>query len=922
MPGNRRGHPPDIPFRHSVNPYRDCTHGYAHLARGCLEVRAEARDPVCIVTRSPLVARHADVLAALTRAAALAPLSGRGTLNGPLEHPMSDDRSVLDALPHPAAIYDLERGLIAINPRAVEMLGRPEPALLGREPSVFMVSSSGSVRGNVQRALQDGSYTMRQVSSRADGSEFAVEVHLTRLTSSSVLALMHSLEGEGEIERIRAEHHSQAALDTMGELVLILSPDLRVQWANRAAREASPGKLCGQRCHEVWKGSAEPCPDCPVRETLRTGAEAEGRSEAAGRSWLLRSYPVHAPDGSVIGAVEVARDITDRVHAERALLQSEARYRAVVDAQSELVCRWAPDGVLTFANHAMVRTFGGHTLIGRHLDALHHPDDPVLALLTAAAPTRTRELRLVLPDSTIHWVQWTDTAILAGGEVVEVQSVGRDVSARRAVEERLRIQHELTTALAQAPDLDAVLEACLAAAVAASGGDSGGVYLVEPDGRLVLTRHQGLGAAFVELTAVYPADSPNAALVRSGRSVYSGYPLPGFDVHLVLESEGLRSAAIVPVRGREGVVACVNVASHTHDGWPSSARAALEGVATLMGGAIERGRLQGALAESQANLQALFDKLDDFLFVVDAQTGGLLDVNPVVPRRLGYTHEQVLGLTILDMHPPDRREEAGAIVAKMVQGKEDICPIPLLTTHGTTIPVETKVTVGTWGGRPAIFGISRDITSRIAARQALEHSLRERDAHLREIHHRVKNNMQVISSLLRLQGRQASDPAFTELLQESFGRVRAMALVHEILYRSDSLAHIELSTYGERLVRSVVRGHANRRVSLDLDLPDAQITMDQAVPCGLVLNELVTNALKHGRGESLRVGGVRDGADLTLWVVDDGGGLDDGFDLSQSRSLGLRLVRGLVQDQLGGAFSLESTGDGTRAALTFTLRGA
>lgn len=178
-------------------------------------------------------------------------------------------------------------------------------------------------------------------------------------------------------------------------------------------------------------------------------------------------------------------------------------------------------------------------------------------------------------------------------------------------------------------------------------------------------------------------------------------------------------------------------------------------IADLEAAETERKRAEEALQKSQNNLQTLFDSLDDFLFILDSE-GHIIEVNPVVQRRLGYTKGELVGKSVLQVHPPDQHEEAAAIIADMMAGKQDMCPIPVIAKDGTLIPVETKVTLGQWNGQPALFGVSRDIIERKRAeegqRKALAealqatHALRESEEKYRDL---VENVNDVIYTVDR-----------------------------------------------------------------------------------------------------------------------------------------------------------------------------
>jgi two-component sensor histidine kinase len=213
-----------------------------------------------------------------------------------------------------------------------------------------------------------------------------------------------------------------------------------------------------------------------------------------------------------------------------------------------------------------------------------------------------------------------------------------------------------------------------------------------------------------------------------------------------------------------------------------------------------------------------------------------------------------------------------------------------------------------------------DITTGNAARERLEASLNEKDALLKEVHHRVKNNLQLISSLLNLQASRIADPVTSALFADSRNRVRSMALVHENLYRAGNFAGIEMQAHVLSLCNHLRRAYGRSGVELIAESDDVTLDMDRAISCGLIINELVANAFKHGfpgdRSGHIRIMfGRRDNATCVLTVSDDGVGMPAQFDFIETRSLGLQLVRDLVE-QLHGTFAIDRD-HGTNCTLTF-----
>ena len=205
-----------------------------------------------------------------------------------------------------------------------------------------------------------------------------------------------------------------------------------------------------------------------------------------------------------------------------------------------------------------------------------------------------------------------------------------------------------------------------------------------------------------------------------------------------------------------------------------------------------------------------------------------------------------------------------------------------------------------------------DITAHKQAEEQIKISLHEKEVLLKEIHHRVKNNMQVISSLLNLQAGYIQNQEMLRLFKESEGRIRSMALIHEKLYQTEDLAQIDFAEYIPSLTNHLMSAYASMAtaVALRLNIEHITLGLDAAIPCGLIINELASNALKHAfvkreRGDLMidfhRKNGRRHSAEdgLILSVKDNGVGLPENFDFRQSTSLGLQLVMALVK-QLNG----------------------
>lgn len=294
--------------------------------------------------------------------------------------------------------------------------------------------------------------------------------------------------------------------------------------------------------------------------------------------------------------------------------------------------------------------------------------------------------------------------------------------SRKHANDLLVIQRDLEQQLAGKHDLQAALQRCLDTAIRVSGMDSGGIYLLDSaSSTLELVASQGLPEQFRQAVHAYPLDSDRGRLLSAGQAIYTAYDELRLAPSPETVGEGLRSIGIIPIQIGDVLLGSINVASHSATKIYANARVTLEVIAGQIGSVVTRLRTTVMLQQREVELTSFFDTITDFLFVLD-DTGRILRVNTAVVQRLGYTENELLGQSVLLIHPPDRREEAQRIVLAMLAGERACCPVPLQAKNGTLIPVETRVTSGNLGNLQILVGISRDITERQQAEEALRNS--------------------------------------------------------------------------------------------------------------------------------------------------------------------------------------------------------
>jgi len=295
-----------------------------------------------------------------------------------------------------------------------------------------------------------------------------------------------------------------------------------------------------------------------------------------------------------------------------------------------------------------------------------------------------------------------------------------DITLRKNSENFIRIQRDLATALNETTQIPEALSIALEKVLQLENIDGGGIYLFEhASSNLVLQASLGLSDKFLEDKKSYDADSPNVKLVLEGKPVWGLFEKAELERTDQMYLNGILGIAVIPIKHEEKVIGSMNVGSRTMGDFYRIMGPSLEALAMEIGAALSRLEAEQALFTSQQNFRMLFDTIDDFLFILDTQ-GNIIMTNPVVQKRLGYTQEELKGMHVLEVHPAERRDEAGFIVKEMLEGRESYCPVPLCAKNGTLIPVETRVILGKWDEKDVLYGISRDVQEREKAEAALK----------------------------------------------------------------------------------------------------------------------------------------------------------------------------------------------------------
>ncbi|MFC1852201.1 PAS domain S-box protein [candidate division CSSED10-310 bacterium] len=336
----------------------------------------------------------------------------------------------------------------------------------------------------------------------------------------------------------------------------------------------------------------------------------------------------------------------------------------------------------------------------------------------------------------------------------------------------------------------------------------------------------------------------------------------------------------------------------------------------------ERKQAEEKIRNSEEKFRTIFENVHDALIYLDHQ-GKIIDVNEKAINLYGGSRHELLDrhFTKIGIFSPQDEPELVRKFTHAFQEEKLSLDLSINNKKGQTIHLECSMTRIK---NEKLVVTARDVTARKKVAQKLESSLDEKEILLKEIHHRVKNNMQIISSLLNLQARRVQNEEIQGMFIESQHRIQSMSLIHEQLYQSKDFSSIDLGKYIRNLVKSLYSSYGinSNRIKPVIAVRDVTLDIDTAIPCGLIINELVSNTLKyafpeHKTGEIRIMMQTRNHEEHELVVQDDGIGLPADMDISNSPTMGLYIVHLLSTRQLKGQVAMDRA-KGTQFTITFS----
>jgi PAS domain S-box-containing protein len=616
-----------------------------------------------------------------------------------------------------------------------------------------------------------------------------------------------------------------------------------------------------------------------------------------------RIYPVRDATGTIRNVILMHEDITDRKQAEEALKESENKYRRITDNAQDLVYRMSlPDGQYEYISPAALQLTGylpeDYYSDPGLLRNLIHPDwqeyfkNEWEALLKGDMPP-FYEYQIIDREGKTRWLYQRNVLVKNEcGQPVAIEGIVTDITGRKQVEEELRQSEEQYRELA-----DSITDVFFAM-------DNELRYTYWNKASETLTGIESRDAIGRSINDIFP-DTPE---IRKVTEIY----------RQVLKARQPKTFESQYIIGEQTLFFEIRV-------YPS-----FGGISVFTRNITGHKQAEKALLESEMKHRILIEELSDPLFTFTPE-GQYTFANQALAEGFDTTVENIIGKKIWDFFPKEEADKRFASLNQVFRtGEKTVLEGVVPRSDGDRYYVTSISPIKDKTGK-VISAIcsSKNITDRKQAEETVKSALAEREVLLREIHHRVKNNLAGIISLINLQISSLTDPVQISRFKDLETRIWGMALVHESLYSTKDIALINVASYTENLTRHLFQIYdTGSPIRCRIEMGDVTMPIETAIPCGLVMGEIVTNSLKyafpktfscretHGEPCTITLTLHREGSDYLLGVADNGIGMQKGIDVSRPHSLGLYLIRHIVEHQLRGSLETRIT-NGTAYTIRF-----
>ena len=662
------------------------------------------------------------------------------------------------------------------------------------------------------------------------------------------------------------------------------------------------------------------------------------------------------------GAIETA---LYKFQMQKKLKESEERFRSLYENTTIGLYRTTPDGHIVMANPSLIKMLGFTSfeeLANRNLEAIgleaRYPRSKFKKLMEEKGQVQGFQSAWKRKDGTPVYIKESAKALKdEKGNILYYEGTVEDITERHLAERELE-QHieemmalnNLSRQVSASLSLDQVVKVALNEVSSLIGSDGTVLYLRKGEDLLLY----GLRSKKPEFNNL-GTEVKRVGQCLCGLAAKVGTPVYSKDIFSderctlnTCKQAGIQSFAALPLYKGDQIMGVLGLASTRKTAFEertSFLEAVTNEISIGLQNALlhnevqretaelerqirERQQAEQVLQESEAKYRFLYEESPAINIIIGIDRR-IKDVNKPTLIRMGYSKKELIGKPALTLVVPEDRKKIAAQLKKDFKGEytseievnvyaKDRSVHTILFSSGQALLFKNDQPTDI-----LITGI--DITERKEMEKKLRTLLEEKEVLIKEVYHRVKNNFQVVSSLLRLQSQHIKDKKVREIIKAGESRVRSMALIHQNLYQSKDLAKIDFVQYVRTLTKGLFESYGvnPERIALVIEGKNVFLGIDQAIPCGLIINELFSNALKHAFPEERQEKGIvkvnlsrKENGEIQLIVSDNGIGMPKDVNFVKTESLGLHLVTLMAEKQLHGKISMRSQ-QGTKFEIRF-----
>ncbi len=687
---------------------------------------------------------------------------------------------------------------------------------------------------------------------------------------TSTPVMLHSIDSYGRLVSV-SDHWLRVMGYTRDEVIGRPSTEFLTEESRAFAREIV--------LPEFYRSGS--CTDVPYRFVTKSGKVIDVN---------LSAVAERDGEGKLVRSLAVIVDVTERKKAEEKLRQSEERFRTIIEVTGAGYFRIGTDGVFQFVNAAWLQMHGYSSrdeVIGKHY-AITQPDmdmtraqELVNGFIHGNQPLAGESSRKNR-DGSIGYQTYTVNPVVQAGKTTGLEGFLIDITRQKETMDALKKSEERFRAL-----FNAMTEGVAIHRLASNYKGKAVDYIIM-DCNPAFKSHTGMDRETV--------------IGRKATEAYGTPTPPFFDIYEKVATTGEPArfdSYFEPLKKYFSI---------------SAFSPAPGFFATVFVDITERMQAEDSLKAAKEYAENLIQTANAMIIGLDVD-GNVTIFNQAAEKITGYSREDMIGrswfeaLVTKERYPHVWEEFEKTLASETQKNFEN----PIITKSGEERIIAWQNSVLSEKGRVTgtiSFGI--DITERKIAEEKISASLREKELLLKEIHHRVKNNMQIIMSLLRMKAEKVRDPDIARLFQDSQNRIFSMALIHERLYQTQDFAQIDFNEYTRSLIEELFCMYdiTYERIRYRIDIQDIFMGIDQAIPFGLVINELVTNSIKYAFPADLTGGGMiiismsAVNGSIETVISDNGIGILESVDYRNAQSSGLTLVHMIVEKQLQGTIRL------------------